>query len=152
MHIQIQAISYGCVSLAARFRGNIGVNGSTGYWAFSCFFVFSFRNIAEKCSVCGDNSDALSGVKCNECKSFICDDCVIVQKISKKIGMIGNETVNTYFACSVDYEVSILEEVLAYKSNNKMIGKVKSSVGVNNCLACCLFFSIIFFFHLILDC
>ena len=88
-------------------------------------------NYKEKCSVCGDNShgdDSLSGVKCNECKSFICDDCIIVQQISKKIDMIGTPKANMDFPISGDYETSILDEVFKYTSNKKMIGKVKSSI------------------------
>ena len=87
-------------------------------------------NYREKCSVCCDNSnddESLSGFQCNECKNFICDDCVIVQKISKKIDMIGTQEVNMYFSSSDEYEASILEEIFDYKSNKKMIDKVKPS-------------------------
>ena len=98
----------------------------------------------QKCSLCGDNSngdDSLSGFKCNECKSFICDGCVIVQKISKKIDMIGTEKANLHFPRRGEYEVSILKQVFEYKSNKNMIGKVKSHrLFVTYCLTSCLFF------------
>ena len=88
-------------------------------------------NYKERCSVCDDNGngcDSVSGFECNECKNFICDDCVIVQKISKKIDMIGTQTANMYFSSNVEYKLSILEEVVGYKNNKQLIGKVKSSI------------------------
>ena len=85
-------------------------------------------NSKQACSVCDDGSESSNGFKCNECKCFICHDCVIVQKISKKIGMIGNENVNLYFANRRDYEMSILKEILQYKHNKKLIQKAKSSI------------------------
>ena len=81
------------------------------------------NNYKQMCSVCGDNNDAsqsLSGFKCDECKSFICHDCIIVQKISKKINEIpGGSYVNT------EYELSILQEIFQYKNNDKLFNKVE---------------------------
>ena len=89
-------------------------------------------NYKQMCSVCRDNSDGsklLSGFKCDECKSFVCDDCAIVQKISKQIDMIGNK--------SQGYELSILREVLQHKSNKKLIEKVKSLIVTPKAMANC---------------
>ena len=76
-------------------------------------------NCKEKCSVCGDSGDgsqSLCGFKCDECKSFICDDCIIVQKISKKINANGNNK-------SVLHAVG--NEILEYKNNKKLLNKVE---------------------------
>ena len=80
-------------------------------------------NFQQACPICNDNidcSESLSGFQCDECKSFICHDCVIVQTISKKIDMIGAQSIN-----SVDHERSIVEEVLQYKDNKKLMHKAK---------------------------
>ena len=76
-------------------------------------------NYGENCSVCGDSGDglqSLSGFQCDECKSFICQDCVIIQKISKKINDNGNNLSVLYAAGS---------EILEYKHNQKMLNKVE---------------------------
>ena len=67
----------------------------------------------ENCSICGDGGD---GLKCNECKSFICNDCIIVQKIRKKMNDNGNnEGVLNVLA----------NEISKYKHNKKLFDKVE---------------------------
>ena len=73
----------------------------------------------QKCSICGDNDDgsqSLSGFECDECKSFICHDCIIVQKIYKKINNNDNDKSLLFAAYN---------EILHYKNNTKMLNKVK---------------------------
>ena len=89
------------------------------------------NNYKQMCSVCRDNSDGtqlLNGIQCDECKSFICDDCVITKQISTKLDMIGDETVDLYFSSNEEYELSILNQILQYKSNKKLLAKVKLSI------------------------
>ena len=76
-------------------------------------------NWKENCSVCGDNHDGsqlLSGFKCDECKSFMCDDCIIARKISTKIK-------NNHHNKSVLSEAR--NEILEYKNNKKLLNKVE---------------------------
>ena len=73
----------------------------------------------QKCSICGDSGDGsqlLSGFQCDECKSFICDDCIIVQKISKKI----NDNCNNETAL-----IAVADQILEYKNNKKLLNKVE---------------------------
>ena len=76
-------------------------------------------NYNENCSVCGDSADdsqSLSGFECDECKSFICNDCIFVQKISKKINNNGNNVSELLAATNQIYE---------YKNNKKLLNKVE---------------------------
>ena len=85
-------------------------------------------NYRRKCSVCGDSgndSQLLSGFECNECKSFICDDCIIVQKISQKINDNGHSDY-------VNVLVTAANEMVEYKNNKKLLSKVE----LRKCLHC----------------
>ena len=76
-------------------------------------------NYSESCSVCddsGDDSKSLFGFQCDECKSFICNDCIIVQKIRQKMDENRN-------ALSVLIEVT--NEIFEYKNNKKLFNKVE---------------------------
>ena len=76
-------------------------------------------NCREKCSVCGDTSNgsqSLCGLKCDECKSFICDDCIIVQKLSKKINNSSNNK-NVLIAAG--------NQILQYKNKKQSLNKVE---------------------------
>ena len=76
-------------------------------------------NYKQICSICGDNSDgsqSLCGFKCDECKSFICDDCIIVQTISKKIDDNGNNSGVLH---------AVVNEIFEYKNNKKLFNKVE---------------------------
>ena len=82
-------------------------------------------NCKKTCSICGDNGDgsqSLSGLKCDECKSFICDDCIIVQTISKKMkeNPHSNDDVGKR-----QYDLSMVEKILQHKNNKKLFNKVK---------------------------
>ena len=94
-------------------------------------------NYGQMCSVCQDNSDGtqvLNGFQCDECKSFICNDCVIVQSINKKLDMIGDENISERFSNGEEYEMSILNEILQYTTNSKLFNKVRCSCqGGQNC-------------------
>ena len=76
-------------------------------------------NYKETCSTCGDSGDgsqSLSGRKCDQCKSFICNDCIIVQTICKKINDYSN-----YKSVLAAAE----NEILKYKNNEKLFNKVE---------------------------
>ena len=94
------------------------------------------------CSICSDNNDgseSLSGIKCHECKSFICGDCIIVQKVSKKMN------INPYDSHSHEQhqlQLSLLEEILHYKDNKKLFTKVKSLKCLFTCYTLPLSFKI----------
>ena len=104
-------------------------------------------NSKQMCSVCGDNRDGsqmLCGFKCDECNSFICNDCVMVQKISKEIDMIDNQNVNVkplpnVCTNSAEYESSIVREVFQHKDNKTLMNKAKS------------FIFVLFFFNLVFE-
>ena len=86
------------------------------------------NNYGRMCLVCNDNNNGgqlLNGYKCDICKSFLCDDCVIVQTINKKMDMIGDETVQLYYYTSKEYEMSIFREILQHTNNEKLFGKVE---------------------------
>ena len=76
-------------------------------------------NYTQMCPICGDNGDgsqSLSGFECDECKSFICDDCIIVQKISKTINDNGNNK---------SVLLAAANEILEHKNNKKLLNKVQ---------------------------
>ena len=78
--------------------------------------IFNYKKM---CPFCGDNMDGLQslcGFECVECKSFICDDCIIVQKISKKIDDNGD---NEYALRGV------VKEIFECKNNKKLFNKVE---------------------------
>ena len=73
----------------------------------------------ERCSVCGDSgngSQSISGFECYKCKSFICSDCIIVQKLSKKIHSNGHKK---------SVLLAAANEILEYKNNKKLLTKVE---------------------------
>ena len=87
-----------------------------------------------QCSFCGDSinnndTESLTGFQCDECKSYVCNDCVIVQKINQKINGI-DENIDASSVKSKAYEESILKEIWQYRRNKKLFTKVKLNIRI----------------------
>ena len=91
--------------------------------------IINYQEMCPKCGDIGDGSQPLNGFECGECKSFICDDCIIVQKISNKVN-------KSSFGVHFDrYKSPILEEIFQYKDNKKLFNKVKLPKFVSTCFS-----------------
>ena len=82
----------------------------------------------KQCCVCNEtcrnNLKPLIGFKCDQCKNIICDECTIVQLVSKKMNTFDDKTKHKNDYDREKYELSILEQLLQNKQNKKIIGKV----------------------------
>ena len=76
------------------------------------------RGNAQKCLPIAtlDYLQPLYGFKCDECKSFSCNDCSIVQQINKKMTDNGNNLGVLY---------GVASEIFEYKNDKKLFNKVE---------------------------
>ena len=78
--------------------------------------ILNYRKKRPVCRDGGNGLQSLCGFKCDECKTFICDDCIIVQELSKKINNSGNNK---------SVLIAAGNQILQYKSKKQSLNKVE---------------------------